>query len=116
MINCAYICSQSTASKYETGYFPGHCRPYAPGHFEFACTGGYDAQRYCGTFRQCRADHIKAHPDINRMRSTGTKKTGREIYYYFNPKKMKDIDIWLERFRSLWEDRFDLLDNLLKDF
>ena len=43
------------------------------------------------------------------------KKNGREIYYHFNPEKMKEIDIWLERFRKLWEDRFDQLDNVLKD-
>jgi DNA-binding transcriptional ArsR family regulator len=43
------------------------------------------------------------------------KKTGREIYYHVNPEKMKEIDIWLERFRKLWETRFDQLDNLLKD-
>ena len=28
---------------------------------------------------------------------------------------MKEIDIWLERFRKTWEDRFDQLDNLLND-
>jgi DNA-binding transcriptional ArsR family regulator len=43
------------------------------------------------------------------------KKTGREIYYHFNPEKMKEIDIWLERLRKMWEDSFDQLDNLLKD-
>jgi DNA-binding transcriptional ArsR family regulator len=42
------------------------------------------------------------------------KKIGREIYYHFNPKKMKEIDIWLERFRKMWEDRFNQLDDLLK--
>ncbi|WPU95960.1 metalloregulator ArsR/SmtB family transcription factor [Mucilaginibacter sabulilitoris] len=41
--------------------------------------------------------------------------TGREIYYHFNPEKMKEVDLWLERFRKSWEDRFDQLDNILKD-
>ena len=40
---------------------------------------------------------------------------GREIYYHFNPQKMKEIDIWLERFRQMWEDRFNQLDDLLND-
>jgi len=39
---------------------------------------------------------------------------GREIYYQFNPKKMKEVDKWLEQFRSLWEKRFDKLDDVLK--
>jgi DNA-binding transcriptional ArsR family regulator len=43
------------------------------------------------------------------------RKTGREIYYHFNPQKMKEIDIWLERFRKMWEDSFNQLDDVLKD-
>ena len=42
------------------------------------------------------------------------KQTGREIHYHFNPDKMKEIDVWLERLRKMWEDRFDQLDNLLQ--
>ncbi len=38
---------------------------------------------------------------------------GREMYYHFNPKKMKEVDKWLEPFRLLWEGRFNRLDNLL---
>ena len=39
---------------------------------------------------------------------------GREISYHINAKKMKEVDKWLEQFRSLWEKRFDKLDNVLK--
>jgi DNA-binding transcriptional ArsR family regulator len=28
---------------------------------------------------------------------------------------LKDVDHWLERYRRLWEDRFDRLDDYLKD-
>jgi DNA-binding transcriptional ArsR family regulator len=40
--------------------------------------------------------------------------SGREIYYHFDSKKMKEVDKWLEQFRVTWEDRFNQLDNLLK--
>lgn len=43
------------------------------------------------------------------------KKNGREIFYHFNPEKMKEIDIWLQRFRKMWEDSFNQLDDLLND-
>jgi DNA-binding transcriptional ArsR family regulator len=43
------------------------------------------------------------------------KKTGREIYYHFNPEKMKEIDVWLEQLRKMYENQFDQLDNLLND-
>jgi len=38
---------------------------------------------------------------------------GREIYYFLQIDKMKEIDHWLEQFRKIWESRFDQLDTLL---
>ena len=43
------------------------------------------------------------------------KKTGREIYYHLNALKMKEIDIWLDRFRKMWEDSFNQLDGIIND-
>ncbi|OOQ56561.1 ArsR/SmtB family transcription factor [Mucilaginibacter pedocola] len=43
------------------------------------------------------------------------KKAGREIYYHYNPEKMKEVNIWLDRLRAMWEDSFNQLDNLLND-
>ncbi|PTQ99538.1 ArsR family transcriptional regulator [Mucilaginibacter yixingensis] len=62
--------------------------------------------------RQAVSKHIKV---LTECEVVVQKQSGREIYYHFNPKKMKEIDLWLERFRKLWEDRFDQLDDLLKD-
>jgi len=42
------------------------------------------------------------------------KKTGREIYYHFNPEKMREADLWMEQFRAMWESRFSQLDDFLK--
>jgi DNA-binding transcriptional ArsR family regulator len=41
--------------------------------------------------------------------------SGREIYYHFNPQKMKEVDKWMEQFRALWERRFTQLDNVLEN-
>jgi hypothetical protein len=38
---------------------------------------------------------------------------GREIYYQLEIKKMKEIDVWLEQFRKIWETRFNQLDKVL---
>jgi len=38
---------------------------------------------------------------------------GREIYYSLEIEKMKEIDIWLEQYRKIWEIRFNQLDNVL---
>ncbi|MBK8110510.1 MAG: winged helix-turn-helix transcriptional regulator [Saprospiraceae bacterium] len=38
---------------------------------------------------------------------------GREIYYSLDIVKMKEIDIWLEQYRKIWETRFNQLDTVL---
>ncbi|MCB0837453.1 MAG: winged helix-turn-helix transcriptional regulator [Bacteroidetes bacterium] len=38
---------------------------------------------------------------------------GREIYYHLKVEKMKQIDLWLEQFRKIWETRFNQLDEVL---
>ena len=62
--------------------------------------------------RQAVSKHIKILTECEVVKQ---KQTGREIYYHFDPQKMKEIDIWLDRFRQLWEDRFNQLDDILKD-
>jgi DNA-binding transcriptional ArsR family regulator len=62
--------------------------------------------------RQAVSKHIKILTECEVLTQ---KQTGREIYYHLNPERMKEIDIWLDRFRKLWETSFDQLDNLLKD-
>jgi DNA-binding transcriptional ArsR family regulator len=60
--------------------------------------------------RQAVSKHIKILTEcelVNQVQS------GREIYYHFNPDKMKEVADWIENFRQLWEQRFDRLDNLL---
>jgi hypothetical protein len=39
--------------------------------------------------------------------------SGREIYYHFNPKKMQEIDNWIDQFRKIWETQFNQLDKVL---
>jgi len=62
--------------------------------------------------RQAVSKHIKI---LSECEVITQKQTGREIHYHVNLEKMKEIDFWMERFRKMWEDRFDQLDNLLND-
>ena len=39
---------------------------------------------------------------------------GREVYYHFNVKKMKEVGDFIEPFRQMWEDRFDKLEAIMK--
>lgn len=39
---------------------------------------------------------------------------GREIYYHFDPKKMKEVADFVEPFRKMWEDRFSKLESIMR--
>ena len=39
---------------------------------------------------------------------------GREMYYHINPKKMKEVDAFIEPFRKMWEQRFSKLESIMK--
>ncbi len=41
---------------------------------------------------------------------------GREIYYHFNPEKMKEIAEFIEPFRKFWDDRFNKLESIMKNY
>ena len=60
--------------------------------------------------RQAVSKHIKILTECELINS---KQSGREIYYHFNPKKMKEVSDWLEPFREIWEDKFSQLDQIL---
>jgi DNA-binding transcriptional ArsR family regulator len=62
--------------------------------------------------RQAVSKHIKILTECQLVKQ---EQTGREIYYHFNSKKLKEVDKWLQQFRDLWDTRFDQLDALLKN-
>lgn len=41
------------------------------------------------------------------------RKKGRQRFCHIQPKKIKEVDEWLDQFRQLWEDRFNQLDQAL---
>ena len=41
---------------------------------------------------------------------------GREIYYHINANKMKEVADFIEPFRLMWEERFNKLESVMKNF
>lgn len=64
------------------------------------------------TSRQAVSKHLHVLVECDLIKA---EPQGREIYYHLNPKKMKEIDKWLEQFRKLWDARFNQLDKVLND-
>ena len=42
--------------------------------------------------------------------------SGREIHYHLNAQKMKEIGDFIEPFRQLWDDRFNKLEAIMKNY
>jgi DNA-binding transcriptional ArsR family regulator len=60
--------------------------------------------------RQAVSKHIRILVECELVKQ---EMSGREIYYHFNPQKIKEVDAWMEQFRATWENRFSKLDKLL---
>jgi len=43
------------------------------------------------------------------------KQNGRERVCYVEPKPLKDVAEWAEQYRKLWSERFEVLDDVLRD-
>ncbi|MFM9825082.1 ArsR/SmtB family transcription factor [Flavobacterium sp.] len=41
---------------------------------------------------------------------------GREIYYQINANKMKEVADFIEPFRQMWDDRFNKLETVMKNY
>lgn len=62
------------------------------------------------TSRQAVSKHLRILAECQLVKQ---KQSGREIYYQLEISKMKEIDLWLEQFRKIWENRFNELDKVL---
>lgn len=60
--------------------------------------------------RQAVSKHIKILAECGLIKQ---ELQGREIYYHFDSKKLKEVDKWLQPFRESWEGRFQQLDKVL---
>ena len=62
--------------------------------------------------RQAISKHIKILTECGLL---SLNIQGREYYYTIQPKKLSEVNDWLEPFRTIWEDRFDQLDIVLNN-
>ena len=77
-----------------------------------AMTPGAIAENFSSS-RQTISKHIQILSECELLDQT---QTGREIYYHFNPNKMKEIAEFIEPFRKMWDDRFNKLETIMKKY
>ncbi len=69
-----------------------------------ALAGHFDSSR------QAVSKHIQVLVECELLEQ---QQRGREIYYHLNPKRMEEIESWLQGFKGLLEKRFTQLDAVL---
>jgi len=60
--------------------------------------------------RQAVSKHLRILSECDLVKQ---EQQGREIYYSLEIEKMKEVDLWLEQFRKIWETKFNQLDQVL---
>jgi DNA-binding transcriptional ArsR family regulator len=77
-----------------------------------AMTPGAIAESFDSS-RQTISKHIQILTECQLIKQ---ELSGREIYYHFNPNKMKEIAVWLMPFAKMWDDRFNKLETIMKKY
>lgn len=65
------------------------------------------------TARPTVSKHLQILTECELLRQ---EQQGREIYYHFNPNKMKEIAEFLEPFRKMWDTKFNKLEEVMKNY
>ncbi|GGF16391.1 hypothetical protein GCM10011518_27250 [Flavobacterium limi] len=65
------------------------------------------------TARPTVSKHLQILTECELLRQ---EQQGREIYYHFNPNKMKEIAEFIEPFRKMWDTKFNKLEEVMKNY
>lgn len=77
-----------------------------------AMTPGAIAAKFDSS-RQTISKHIQILTECELLKQ---QQSGREIYYHLNPQGMKEIADFIEPFRNMWDDRFNKLESIMRNY
>jgi DNA-binding transcriptional ArsR family regulator len=77
-----------------------------------AMTAGAIASNF-DTARPTVSKHLQILTECELLQQT---QNGREIYYHLNAANMKQVADFIEPFRQLWEERFNKLEDIMKNY
>lgn len=77
-----------------------------------AMTPGAIAQNFDSS-RQTISKHIQILTECELLEQ---EQNGREIYYHLNPQKIKVIADFIEPFRKMWDEKFNKLEGIMKNY
>ncbi|MEE1945386.1 metalloregulator ArsR/SmtB family transcription factor [Pedobacter sp. KR3-3] len=65
------------------------------------------------TARPTVSKHLQILTECALLQQT---QNGREVHYHINAKEMKAIADFIEPFRQMWDDRFNKLESIMKNY
>lgn len=65
------------------------------------------------TARPTVSKHLQILTECELLRQT---QNGREVYYHIHAKNMKEVADFIEPFRQLWDERFNKLEEIMKQY
>ncbi|WP_121808299.1 ArsR/SmtB family transcription factor [Mucilaginibacter kameinonensis] len=77
-----------------------------------AMTAGVIASNF-DTARPTVSKHLQILTECELLKQ---EQNGREIYYHINAERMKDVADFIEPFRAMWEERFNKLEDIMKNY
>jgi len=77
-----------------------------------AMTAGAIASNF-DTARPTVSKHLQILTECDLLKQ---EQNGREMYYHLNAGKMKEIAEFIEPFRQMWDERFNKLESIMKDY
>jgi DNA-binding transcriptional ArsR family regulator len=77
-----------------------------------AMTAGAIANSFDSS-RQTISKHVQILTECQLLKQ---EQSGREIYYHINAKSMKEVADFIEPFRKMWDDRFNKLETIMKNY
>jgi DNA-binding transcriptional ArsR family regulator len=77
-----------------------------------ALTPGAIADNFASS-RQTISKHIQILTECELLKP---EQNGREIYYHINAKQMNEVADFIEPFRKIWDNRFNELETIMKNY
>ena len=65
------------------------------------------------TARPTVSKHLKILTECELLQQT---QNGREVHYTINAERMKEVAEFIEPFRKMWNDRFNKLEDIMKNY
>src|SRR5262245_57822959 len=112
-----YICSQiATRMNLRRDVFQAIADPTRRAILVLVATQSMTAGAIAANFDTARPTVSKHLHILTECELLEQEQNGREIYYHFNAKKMKEVADFVEPFRSMWDERFNKLESIMKQY